>query len=131
MKMNINEMKFGELKQIAAMFNTAAASYSNLAAAMVGEYVICRSRNEGINAGEVIAADDTGVILKDAIRIWHHRPSDKKMSWYEGVALSGLSSDSKTAPAVARKTIIEDYSLTSCSAEARKSIEEHTPNEQN
>ena len=90
---------------------------------MVGKYAIIRSRNEGINAGVIVAADHTGVILENARRIWYHRPADKSESWYEGVANTGLSSDSKVSGAVAQKAIIEDYSVTICTDVARKSIE--------
>ena len=126
--MNIDDMKFSELKQIAALFNSGQSS--NLAASMVGKKVIVRSSNEGINFGEVVEADETGVILKGANRLWRHRPADKSMSWYEGVALSGLTSNSTTSPAVAQKAIIENYSMTICTDEAAKSIMEHTPHAQ-
>ena len=94
-----------------------------VAASMIGKYAIIRSRNEGINAGTIIAADHAGVVLSDARRIWYHRPADRAESWYEGVANTGLSSDSKVSGIVAQKAIIEDYSVTLCSDVARKSIE--------
>ena len=94
---------------------------SNLFDRYIGKYVICRSRNEGVNAGYVVQADETGVILKDARRLYYHRPVNKNVSWYEGVAKYGLSDDSKTATAI-EKIIIEDYSLTVCTKEAEESI---------
>ena len=97
----------------------------SITSGLIGEYVICRSINEGVNAGFLIKADKTGVLLKHAIRLWRHTPKDKSMVWYEGVALSGLSEDSKTSPPVPLKAIIEDYSLTVCSDIAMKSIREH------
>ena len=103
----------------------------NVAQSMVGNYVIIRSRNEGINAGVIEMADETGVVLTDARRIWYHRPLDTKMSWYEGVALSGLADNSKLSPAVKRKVIVEDYSITQCSEVAEKSIREFESNGQN
>ena len=84
----------------------------SVASRMIGKPVIVRSRNEGINVGIVVLADETGVELKDCRRIWYHKPKDKTQSWYEGVALSGVSDDSKLSGAVATKTIIEDYSMT-------------------
>jgi hypothetical protein len=90
---------------------------------MIGKYAIIRSRNEGINAGEIVAADHTGIVLKNARRIWYHRPADKSESWYEGVANHGLSKDSKVSGAVIQKAIIEDYSVTLCTEVARQSIE--------
>lgn len=103
---------------------------SELTKSLVGEYVICRTRNEGINAGVVKAADDTGVILGSCRRIWYHKPADKSLPWYEGVAISGLASGSKISGTVPLKLIVEDYSLTICTPEARKSIESMAANAQ-
>ena len=103
----------------------------SVATRMIGKKVIVRSRNEGINAGIVVIADETGVELKECRRIWYHKPKDKALSWYEGVAETGLSDDSKVSGTVKRKVIIEDYSMTECTDKAFKSIMEKTPNEQN
>ncbi len=102
-----------------------------VASAMIGKNVIVRSRNEGINAGTVVIADNTGVILEKCRRIWYHRPNDEKLSWYEGVSVSGLNENSKVSGTVVKKAIIEDYSMTECKEDAFKSIMEITPNEQN
>ena len=102
-----------------------------VASSMVGKYVIVRSRNEGINAGEVVAADDTGVVLKNARRMWYHKPAVKTESWYEGVANHGLSDDSKVSGIVSEKVIIEDYSMVACTDVARQSIESAVANAQN
>ena len=98
---------------------------------VVGKYVICRTRNEGINCGKVVAADETGCVLEDARRIYYHKPKEKSVSWYEGVATTGLSSDSKISGSVPRKYIIEDYSLTLCSEMAEKSLRSHVAKGQN
>ena len=101
-----------------------------VASRMIGKNVIVRSRNEGINAGTVVAADETGVELKDCRRIWYHKPKNKSLSWYEGVAVSGVSIDSKVSGTVSSKVIIEDYSMTLCNDIAFISIMEATPNAQ-
>lgn len=120
--MNIDDLTIGEAKQLAALLgNNSGEVKSKLYSRYVGRYVICRSRNEGINAGKVIEVDDTGVILEDARRLYYHKPANKELSWYEGVALEGLSKDSKVGSAV-EKIIAEDYSLTICTKEAEKSI---------
>lgn len=100
---------------------TSSGLYSDLP----GKYVIVRSRNEGINAGTVVKADETGIILSDSRRIWYHKPSDSGMAWYEGVAVSGLSSDSKISIPVDQKLIAEDYSVTFCSDKGAQSIKGH------
>lgn len=83
-----------------------------IASTMIGKYVIVRSRNEGINVGQVELADETGVILINARRLYYHRPKDTSLSWYEGVAMSGISDNSKVSGTVIKKIIIEDYSMT-------------------
>ena len=122
-------MTYGDLKKIASLFNKTECS--NLLNDIVGKYVIVRSRNEGINAGVVKAADETGIILTEARRIWYHKPKDKSLSWYEGVAESGLSSNSKISGEVGEKIIVEDYSITVCTSVAESSIRELKTNGQN
>lgn len=126
--MKIDDLTIGEAKKLASLFNQPE---SNIYESMIGIYVIVRSRNEGINAGFVEQADDTGIVLKEARRIWYHRPENKSMSWYEGVAISGLSEDSKVSVEVPKKVIIENYSITECTDEAAKSIRGHKSHEQN
>ena len=102
----------------------------SVASRMIGKFVIVRTRNEGINAGTVVIADETGVELRNCRRIYYHRPKDTSLSWYEGVAVSGLASASKVSGTVESKVIIEDYSMTLCCIEAEKSIMEMKPNAQ-
>lgn len=119
--MNLDDLTLGQLKQLQTISPPAASNLSRY----IGQYVIVRSRNEGVNAGVVEAIDASAVILREARRLWWHKPADQKQSWYEGVANSGLSSDSKVSPVVKEKAIIEDYSITLCSSVARESIEGH------
>jgi len=101
-----------------------------IASRMIGKNVIVRNRNEGLNVGTVVLADETGVELKNVRRIWYHKPKDKSLSWYEGVAISGISEDSKVSCTVPRKIMLEDYSMTELTEEAYKSIMNKKPNEQ-
>lgn len=120
--MKLDDITIGEAKKLASMFGTnTLTSTSSLYDRYIGKYVIVRSRNEGINAGKVIEADNTGVILEEARRLYYHKPANKDLSWYEGVALEGLSKDSKIGAEV-EKLIVEDYSITVCTKEAEKSI---------
>lgn len=132
-KINIDDLTFGQFKQLTSIIdnnsNLNTKIKSNLFNRYVGRYVICRTRNEGINAGKVIDCDETGVILEDARRLYYHKPMDKTLSWYEGVALEGLSRDSKIGAEV-EKVIVEDYSLTVCTEKSEKSIRSAKANEQ-
>jgi len=125
MSIDIEQLTISQIKQLAPLFAQLApitAARDSIHARSIGKYVLVRSRNEGINAGYVVAADETGIVLSEARRIWYHRPSDET-SWYEGVANSGLRSDSKISAPVAEKAIIEDYSITVCTPDAQKSIQ--------
>ena len=124
--MNIDELTIGEAKKLAAMFGGNQTfpdkEHSTILNEAIGKYVIIRSRNEGINAGLLVRADETGCVLSDARRIWYHKPKDSKTAWYEGVANSGLDSSSKISCPVEQKYIIESYSVTICSKKAANSI---------
>ena len=123
--MKLDDLTIGEARQLAAMFGNSASPQniqSRILNDAIGKYVICRTRNEGINCGKVIAADHTGVVLEDARRIYYHKSKDENVSWYEGVAQSGLHTDSKISGVVSRKYIIEDYSLTPCTIEAEQNL---------
>jgi len=132
--MNIDDLKIGEAKEIAALFGSITAPQSNKKTIfndIIGKYVIVRSRNEGINAGFVEAADETGIILTDCRRFWYHKPLSKNESWYEGVANTGVSSNSKLSAEVQSKIIVEDYSITRCTDKAILSIRGIKAHEQN
>ena len=79
--MNIDNLTFGELKQIAAMFG---GQKQNAEHPMVGQYVIARCYSAGVHAGEVLSVDGENVILKDSVRLWSWKAND-------GIALSGVA----------------------------------------
>lgn len=129
--MNIDEMTIGELKQINQMFNAQQSTNDKpIGRDFIGKYAIVRSRNEGVNAGVIKEMDETGIMLAYTRRIWYHRPADTSMTWYEGVAISGLSKDSIISCTVPVKIIIEDYSVTVCTDAAENSIRKHKTHEQ-
>jgi len=109
--------------------NAQQSTSSNLYTDVIGKYVIVRSRNEGLNAGYLEKADHTGCVLKNAQRLYRPISKDKSLSWYEGVAKTGLAEESKISGTVDSKIIVEDYSITICSEVAKNSIEGFTPNE--
>lgn len=127
--MDIEDIKLKDVLTLLALFNNVGnkpvKENAGITNNVVGRYVIVRARNEGINCGKVVTADETGVVIEDARRIYYHRPKDKNVSWYEGVAETGLSDDSKISGVVSKKYIIEDYSLTICSDLAEKSLRNH------
>ena len=83
---SIDNLTYGELKQIAAMFlNTPAPQVqTNIANPLIGKYCIARCYSAGVHAGIVEAVDGENVILRDSRRLWSWRAAD-------GVALSGVA----------------------------------------
>jgi hypothetical protein len=84
---NIDNMTYGELKQIAHLFgavNSVPAIQNPAAHPMVGKYCIARCYSAGVHAGEVVSVDGENVILKDSSRLWSWKAKD-------GVALSGVA----------------------------------------
>ena len=123
--MNIDDLTLGQIKQVKELVKCETVYTNNTTSSVhadaLGRYVICRSRNEGVNAGKVILIEKGAVKLEDARRLHTHAPLDKNTAWYEGIAKTGISSDSRLSEAV-DKIIDEDYSLTYCTKEAEESI---------
>ena len=119
--MDINDLTIGQAKELSTLLAGKECKKESMLSKYVGKYVICRSRNEGVNAGFVKEIDSTGVILDQAQRLHYHKPVNKNMSWYEGVAISGIDSDCRVSEKV-EKVIVEDYSLTVCTDTAKDSI---------
>ena len=115
--MNIDDMKFGELKQIAAMFSAAQKPES--AHPFSGKFVICRCYSAGVHAGYLVSQSGDQAVLKDSRRLW---------SWKNngGVALSGLAVNGLASGKI--DTVLPEIALTGvietipCSAAAMESI---------
>lgn len=126
----VGDVKYVREDLIEATSSIEFTGEQSVASLLIGKKVIVRSRNEGINAGIVVVADNTGIMLKECRRLYYHKPLDKKTSWYEGVAKTGISRDSKVSCTVDSKSIIEDYSVTICSSTAMGTIMQAVPHEQ-
>ena len=129
--MNLNKIK--ELLEIVSMLDgdkpEEAKPQSENFTIAVGKYVICRSRNEGVNFGKVVSYENGRIHLVEARRLHWFKPAHETECWYEGVAEHGVSSDSRLS-AFSEKEIVEDYSITICSDKSVKNIMEHKPHEQ-
>ena len=80
--MSIDNLTYGELKQIAALF--AGQVQSKPSNPVIGQYCIARCYSAGVHAGEVVSVDGENVILKNSRRLWKWKASD-------GIALSGVA----------------------------------------
>ena len=123
--MDLNALTIGDLKELRGLLGNQAATPTDTGFydRYIGQYVIVRTRNEGLNCGEVVACDATGVVLKNARRLWRVKTESGQPAWYEGVSQVGLSKDSRISAAADEKAIIEDYSITVCTDIAKQSLE--------
>ena len=80
--MNIDNLTYGELKQIAALFS--ATQQAQQPDPMIGQYVICRCYSAGVHAGVLVSQAGDVAVLKDSRRLWSWTAKD-------GVALSGVA----------------------------------------
>lgn len=129
MQINIDDLTLGQIKQIQAISCGATTpNSSNNFKSFFGKYVLARTRNSGVIFGKVVDADYGYLHLIEARRLWRLISKDKKQSWYEGVANSGLDDESKVSSEVER-FIIEDYEIVLCSDDAIESIRGFETNE--
>lgn len=121
--MNLDQLTYGELKQIADIVGAAAqpqAPQAQAAHPFVGMYVIARCYAAGVHAGTVISAYGENAILKDSRRLWSWKAKDGVA--LSGVAQNGLKSEGKVDtlnPLISLTGICE---LIPCSTTAQQSI---------
>ncbi len=123
--MNIDDMTYGDLKKIAAMFGNQPEPKK--AHPFVGRYVICRTYGAGVHAGILVSQDENGgTILRDARRLWRWQSAAKAVA-LSGVAMSGLAGkDVKIDVLVPEVSLTLAIETTPCTPEAEKSIREWT-----
>jgi hypothetical protein len=127
--MDINDLTIGQAKELVKFFS-AQGHDEPLLTRYVGQRVIVRSINEGLNFGKVVGICRGFIVLEDARRIWRPVTKNGEPSWYEGVANVGLDRDrGKISISVQQKVIVEDYSITLCTERAAKSLMEAPANE--
>ena len=130
--MNIDDLTIGEAKKIAKMFsyNSGNPGVNLIDNGMLGKYVIVRCRDAGVHSGILESYAGRECVLTESRRLWYHKPADKSLSWYEGVAVSGLSEDSKCSGEVPRRHLTETCDIVLCAIDAELSIRGAKTNEQ-
>ena len=115
--MNIDDMKFGDLKKIAAMFSGSGDAPTS--SGFEGRYVIVRCKDAGVHAGVLVADSGRTATLKDSRRLWYWKSN--KGSFLSGVARNGLDDESKVGGEVDIH-LTETCEIIPCSEIAEKSI---------
>lgn len=120
--MNIDNLTYGELRQIAAIFGQQQpGAQSTGLPAMVGKKCIIRTYSAGAWYGEIGQKAGNEVIVKNARRLWQWKAAESIS--LSAVAVHGVDSDGcRFAPAVAL-VWLEAIELIPCTAKAVGSIE--------
>ena len=120
--MNIDNLTFGELKQIAAMFSGQSQPQQSASLnAMIGKKCIIRTYSAGVWFGTVSEKSGNEVIVTNARRMWRwHAAESISLS---AVALHGIKENqSKIAEAV-NSVWLEAIEIMPCTEKAISSIE--------
>lgn len=115
--MDIDDMKLGDLKKIAAMFSGSGDAPTS--SGFEGRYVIVRCKDAGVHAGVLVADSGRTATLKESRRLWYWKSN--KGSFLSGVARDGLDEESKVGGEVDIH-LTETCEIIPCSEIAEKSI---------
>jgi hypothetical protein len=121
--MNLDDMTYGQLKQIAKLMNNQIAQpqQSNKPHPFIGKYVIARCYSAGVHAGTVDGVDGETVILTDSRRLWSWKAKDGVA--LSGVAQTGVQSGCKIDVANPEIYLTGVCELIPCSSVAKESID--------
>jgi len=126
--MNIDDLTIGQAKELAAMFGNGASdvpSYGELQSpvgdGLFGEYVIARCKDAGVHFGMLIARNGGECELANSRRLWYFECADSGFT-LSGVALHGVTGDSKIAEKVDAIVLTEVCEIIPCTAKAVASI---------
>ena len=117
--MNIDELTYGQMRQIAALFQNS--NEAGLDTGMIGKYVIVRCRDAGVHAGVLESTAGRACVLTDCRRLWYWKVKGTG-DFLNAIALSGVHSDSKLSAPVDRLALTENCEIIQCTDEAEKSI---------
>ena len=120
--MNIDDLTFGEIKQLTNMFCNNTHKYKSVDKHVIGEKAIIRTYSAGVHFGEVIEKVKDEIILKNARRLYYWKTLNNGISLSE-IANHGVHNNSKiceTVPLIWLKPI----EIIICSDKAINSIED-------
>lgn len=117
--MNIDNLTYGELKKIAALFAVNPTHSEKVSGDM--RHVIVRARDAGVHYGLLVSYEGRTVTLRNSRRLWSWKAKS-------GVALSGVAqnginaSKSKVDTLVSEITILDACEIIDATPDAAASI---------
>lgn len=116
--MNIDDLTYGELKQIANIFNNQQKE--TLDNKMVGKYVIVRCRDAGVHSGILESHNGRECVLTESRRLWYWKAA--KGAFLSAVATEGITDESKIGREIPRIHLTENCEIIECTKDAEESI---------
>ena len=118
---NIDNLTFGEIKQLVAMFGNNQQASQELDTGMIGKKVIIRTYSAGVWFGELSQKSGTEVILKNARRMWRWCAAESIS--LSAVSIHGLKYSSSKMCEPVDSQWLDAIEITPCTDKAIKSIE--------
>ena len=122
MKMNIDDLTLGQLKEISAMF-PSQSQHQAIDNGMKGKYVIVRCKDAGVHAGILESYSGREAVLLESRRLWYWKPASCQ-KYLSGVAVAGLDASSKVGAPIERIHLTETCEIIQISQSAVSSISE-------
>lgn len=121
--MNIDNLTFGELKQIAAMFGGKQKSEMDTFTPHIGKRCIVRTYASGVFCGTVVAQSGRMVEIANCRRLWSWKASDGIS--LSAVAVNGVDPKSCRFPvATESQTVLDALEIIPATAAALASIDQ-------
>lgn len=118
---SIDNLTYGEIKQLVAMFGNNQGATPELDTGMIGKKVIIRTYSAGVWFGELNKKSGTEVILKNARRMWRWCAAESVS--LSAVSIHGINhSKSKICEAVELQWL-DAIEITMCTVKSIDSIE--------
>ena len=120
--MNLDDLTFGQIKQLKNMFNNNYDNKNNEKDLLIGKYVIVRTYSAGVFAGTLKQRMGRKILLENVRRLWSWQTANNGISLSE-VAVYGINKENSKICCVEPLKEIEDIEISPCSEISKKTIE--------
>ena len=120
---NIDNLTFGEIKQLVSMFgnNESTHSQPSICSGMIGKKVIIRTYSAGVWFGELTQKSGTEVTLNNARRMWRWCAAESIS--LSAVSIHGINHGKSKICEPVDSQWLDAIEITPCTDKAIKSIE--------
>ena len=121
--MNLDDLTYGQLKQIAAMFYSTVSGDSEIVTPHIGKKCIVRTYAAGVHYGRVAAQSGQQVELTESRRLWKWDVTGQGISLSEVAVYGPFGPDTRICIAVPAITLLDVIEIIPASDESIEIIE--------